>query len=404
VRFAAAAPQYLVAVRWWRPEWATPGVPTSVRLWDTTNTAAPVWSTSTLPAFAVGGEGWKEQRLAAGTGPLLVAGRTYALTYSTPATGVTAQHNGYTPAPDAGVTFVSHTDTGAAAGAYPSSTSPNAYGVDPVLTTSATANAPAAAGAVRLPNGTAGAIGWRNGANGADLALTADASDRLVFAGAPVLTQAVADAKGDLLAASAADAVGRLPVGTTGQVLTADSAQTLGVKWAAGGGALQLISRQVVGAPAAAITFSSIPQTYDALQVLLVGASDQAGTGVVDLRARVNGSSAALYEMHWMATSGDANSPGETSAFLGLVAKTASDPGEASQIRIELPLYAGTAFYKAFNCLYAEKHVNGGIGAATVGQMLSVWRSTAAVTQLQFYPSAGNFAAGTVCLLYGLGG
>jgi hypothetical protein len=41
------------------------------------------------------------------------------------------------------------------------------------------------------------------------------------------------DAKGDLLAASGPDALGRLAVGPNGQVLTADSAQPLGVGWAA---------------------------------------------------------------------------------------------------------------------------------------------------------------------------
>ena len=39
------------------------------------------------------------------------------------------------------------------------------------------------------------------------------------------------DAKGDIIAGTAADTVARLPVGTNGQVLTAASGETTGLDW-----------------------------------------------------------------------------------------------------------------------------------------------------------------------------
>jgi hypothetical protein len=46
------------------------------------------------------------------------------------------------------------------------------------------------------------------------------------------ITRATATTKGDLLIATGASTITRLPIGVNGQVLTADSASASGVRWA----------------------------------------------------------------------------------------------------------------------------------------------------------------------------
>jgi hypothetical protein len=67
----------------------------------------------------------------------------------------------------------------------------------------------------------------------ADIANSAVTSEKLAASAA--IQPTIVDSKGDIIVATAADAVSRLAVGTNGYVLTADSAAGTGVKWGAQG-------------------------------------------------------------------------------------------------------------------------------------------------------------------------
>lgn len=119
---------------------------------------------------------------------------------------------------------------------------------------------------VDLKGGTTGQVLAK--ASGTDLDFSWVAQDD-----SNAIQNAIVDAKGDLIAATAADTPARLAVGTNGQVLTADSTAATGLAWATAGGAgLTLISTTTIGSAVASVTVSSaFSSTYDNYEIVYNG-------------------------------------------------------------------------------------------------------------------------------------
>ena len=113
--------------------------------------------------------------------------------------------------------------------------------------------------------------------------------------GAVTITNSMAtaiDAKGDLIAGTGADAFSRLAVGTNGQVLTADSAEATGMKWAAaaGGGGFTLLATTSLSA--VTTTISSISQSY---KHLLLTFNNCYTSGADSIYVRPNAATSGYY-------------------------------------------------------------------------------------------------------------
>jgi hypothetical protein len=77
-------------------------------------------------------------------------------------------------------------------------------------------------------------VDLKGGTTGQVLSKTSNTDMDFTWVAVDPLT--ILDAKGDLITATAADTPARLAVGTNGQVLTADSTTSTGLKWATAGG------------------------------------------------------------------------------------------------------------------------------------------------------------------------
>jgi len=110
---------------------------------------------------------------------------------------------------------------------------------------------------------------------------------------ANAIQNAIVDAKGDLIAATAADTPARLAVGTNGQVLTADSTAATGLAWAAAPAGASTLAQVATGSfSGTSVTISSL-SSYDTIILAMTGVTW--GTGASNIRVRINSLTSSSY-------------------------------------------------------------------------------------------------------------
>ena len=197
------------------------------------------------------------------------------------------------------------------------------------------------------------------------------------------------DAKGDLIGGTGADTFARLAVGTNGQVLTADSAETTGLKWAtaASGGYTQISSTNIAGS---GTSISSIPGTYNKL--VLVVQDWYPSTNGENLRLRFNSDATAGAYGQAGVSGGVAYSNAQS--FIWASYQGAVNSDNNNFLVLEIENYANTNSHKV--ATYANYYLSGSTQMIDEGAMR--WKNTSAITSIDFAATTGNIGQGTAIL------
>lgn len=167
-------------------------------------------------------------------------------------------------------------------------------------------------------------------------------------------------------------------------------------------GSYESLQTVTVGAGGAAyIEFTSIPSTYQHLQIRMLQRSDYAGT-FVGTAVRFNSDTASNYSFHLL--TGDGSST--TSA------------GYASTSNIDGPTFTGSSITSgvfgtavcdildyANTNKYTTTRMLGGAdanGSGAINFWSGLWRNTAAISTIRVYPGAGNYIQNSQFALYGV--
>jgi hypothetical protein len=201
---------------------------------------------------------------------------------------------------------------------------------------------------------------------------------------------------GDTLYASAANTPARLGIGSTGQVLTVASGLP---SWATpSSGGMTLINAGGTTLSGASVTISSIPSTYTNLLIVLSNYYNT--TGNAHIYIQFNADSGANYTYSSMflnnVTYSAFSEIGGTSAYIQKVGISANTSGSKANTSVQVYRYTDTTDNKFYS--YQSSGVSSTNACSTVGS--GNYQGTSAISSVTVFGDS-NFSGGTI-YVYGV--
>lgn len=155
------------------------------------------------------------------------------------------------------------------------------------------------------------------------------------------------------------------------------------------------IASTVLGSSNATITFSSIPQTYSDLRVVVVGTV----TSDIQFGVRFNGDSSSVYSQVSLRGTGTAaaSNRANNGSRVTLPPTLNFSSTTPAMVTFDVIDYRGATFKSLLGS--AAQDYN---GSGQVEMTVGMWRSTSAITSLELGTLANAFATGTTATLYGI--
>ena len=154
------------------------------------------------------------------------------------------------------------------------------------------------------------------------------------------------------------------------------------------------IATTTLSSSSASVTFSSISGSYTDLIAIFNGGSTSAG---MDIRCRFNGDSGSNYSFTFVTGNGSTASSNRATSqtFMPLDYNGYLNNSIQTVSIINLMNYSNSTTYKT--TISRFNTTSYGTDAAA-----GLWRSTSAITSIEFFPSANSFLTGSTFTLYGI--